>query len=163
VLKQLLCSAPPPPPPNVEPFDENPASGTVRQRLEKHRESPSCAPCHRQMDDVGFALENFDAVGQYRAKDERNRDIDTSGLELFGQPISDAVSLAAAIESNPAFMRCFVEHLYAYSTGRTASTAEKVGLEALAQASDQHQNRLLPLLKTIIQSDAFRLRKASAP
>src|SRR5438477_5156392 len=80
ILANLLDTPPPPPPANVPPLKENSGTGlSVRQRLEEHRENPACSSCHRLMDPLGFALENFDAVGHWRAKSEAGTPIDTTG------------------------------------------------------------------------------------
>src|SRR2546429_8036282 len=83
ILENLLGTHPPDPPPNVPPLKPNPATGpqTMRQRMEEHRANPACSSCHRMMDPIGFALENFDGIGKWRTKEAGQR-LDTLGQHV---------------------------------------------------------------------------------
>src|SRR5262249_37098394 len=101
ILENLLGAAPPPPPPNVPPLPDNEGSGdptTVRARVERHRENPVCASCHARMDQLGFGLENFDAVGRWRDQDrDAHARIDASGVLPDGTMFNGPAELRAAI------------------------------------------------------------------
>ncbi len=155
VLAKLLCSAPPPPPANVPPFNEDESAGSVRQRLETHRQNDACAGCHTQMDTIGFALENFDAAGAYRTTDDRGGAIDTTGLDLEGTPISDRATLAAAIKANPGYPDCVVRHLYSYAVGRAVTLDDAAAVTELTNASAQTGYELPALIEIIAKSPAF--------
>ena len=102
ILTNILGTPPPAPPPNVPALKENNEGGkvlSVRERLEEHRKSPACASCHKIMDPLGFALENFDAIGQWRAKSEDGAPIDASGVLLDGSKVDGPTTLRAALMS----------------------------------------------------------------
>jgi hypothetical protein len=154
VLDNLLCTSPPPPPPGVEGGVDTAdlASLTLRERLEKHQEDPVCASCHSAMDPIGFALENFDAIGQYRATDG-GREINTTG-HLFGDiPFANAIELFERLSEQPYVYRCMVEKLYTYS-GRPPLRIDAVQhIEELTQAfidSDYSLRELLVAMTTHI-------------
>ncbi len=164
-LRELfLCQVVPPPPPNVDFSnleEPDPTIKTARGRLKIHNENPSCAGCHKLMDPVGLALENFDGGGQFR-KTEDGAALDTSG-ELDGVSYEDARGLAEALRNHPSLPECLVERLYAYATGGPLTgridwpITEYLGAEF---ASNGY--RLKALLKTIAMSDAFSHVRASA-
>ena len=107
ILENLLGAPPPPPPPNVPPLEENKSGGKVlsmRERMEQHRANPVCASCHARMDPLGFALENFDAIGQWRTRGRRTAPIDASGgaarrheVRRAGRPAQHAAQPARAV------------------------------------------------------------------
>src|SRR5262249_1588473 len=98
VLEQILGTPPPPPPAEVPNIDQNhELTGTFRQRMEQHRANPSCAGCHARMDGIGFAFENFDAIGAYRTK-EGNANIDTSGTLPGGVEFKGPSELKAILK-----------------------------------------------------------------
>src|SRR6185503_9750875 len=106
VLGRLFCDEPPPPPGNVPPLDVGPQSGSMRQKLEQHvKAGVACSGCHDLLDPIGLALENFDAVGEWRTMDGPYP-IDTSGLSYQGHTISDVATLAALVKSDPRFVPC---------------------------------------------------------
>ncbi len=114
-------NAPPPPPPNVPALKDNTPGGkqlSVRERMEEHRKNPACAVCHKMMDPVGFALENFDAVGQWRDT-EAGKPIDASGVLLDGTKVDGPVALREAILKRPqTFAGTMTEKLLTYALGR---------------------------------------------
>ena len=98
ILTTLLSIPPPPPPPNVPPLAENGAGGppkSVRERLEQHRANPFCAGCHQTIDPVGFALENFNPVGQWRTTTEDGKPVDASGVLWDGSKVSSTPRISA--------------------------------------------------------------------
>ena len=124
LLENLLGSPPPPPPPNVPALSENDESGaptTVRERMERHRASPTCAACHAKMDPMGFALENFDAVGRWRSIDrEANAPIDPSGTLPDGTPFTTPAEFRMALLREPwasEFVSTVTNKLLTYAIG----------------------------------------------
>jgi hypothetical protein len=161
VLKQLLCTPPPPPPNNVPPFNEDTSAGTVRERLEAHR-AGACAVCHKPMDPIGFALENFDAAGQYRTTDG-GQPIDKSGLVVRGHDVSDLTSLAAVVKADPGFAPCVVRNLYSYGVGHEAGPSEEGSLKALAGATVAAGNDFTKLIHSLVSTDAFLTHQGARP
>ncbi len=154
----LLCQVVPPPPPNVDfSVVNNPDSHypTQRDRVMAHVENPSCAGCHKIMDPIGLALENFDGAGNFRLR-ENGVLIDTSG-SLDGVQFEDAIGLARALQDNPALPACLVQRLYSYGVGGSADaeTGNRAFLEFVNQQFAEAGYRLPDLLRTIALSDAF--------
>src|SRR5262249_15028411 len=124
LLENFLGTPPPPPPPNVPSLKENGEGAkptTVRERLEQHREKPVGATCHRNMDPLGFALENFDAIGQWRSVDAESKDtIDPSGAFNDGTKFDGIVAFRKALvgQRKVQFTDTVVEKLMTYATGR---------------------------------------------
>lgn len=122
VMSQLLCATVLPPPANVNTsLDPGNSGGTLREQLARHREIASCAVCHRMMDPIGLALENYDAIGAYRTEDAGTT-IDVSGQLPDGRSFNGRQELAALIAADPNFPRCMAEQLYTYALGRTPDT-----------------------------------------
>ncbi len=160
----LLCQTVPPPPPNVDfSLVLNPDSQypTQRQRVEAHLENPSCAGCHKIMDPMGLALENFNGSGRYR-ETENGAPIDTSGV-LDGVEFQDVAGLAQALHDNPALPSCFVQRLFSYGFGGPATPDDNLLLDHFNATFASHGYRVPDLLRTIALSDAFsRIRNDEA-
>ncbi|HEX2138729.1 MAG TPA: DUF1592 domain-containing protein [Woeseiaceae bacterium] len=154
----LLCQVVPKPPPNVD-FSgvNNPDSHypTQRDRVMAHVENPSCAGCHKIMDPIGLALENFDGAGKFRLR-ENGALIDASG-SLDGVEFEDALGLAQALKDNPALPECLVQRLFSYSVGGPADVNRQDGafLDYVNEQFAAEGYRLHDLLRTIALSDAF--------
>src|SRR6185436_9777087 len=104
ILEQLLGSPPPPPPPNVPELKEKQSLGTVltmRERMAEHRANPYCAGCHAMLDPIGFALENFDPIGQFRTVDENLVPVDASGALPDGTAFDGLAGFRAALVARP--------------------------------------------------------------
>ena len=124
LLENVLGTPPESPPPNVEALVETvegQKASTVRARLEAHRTNPSCNACHGVIDPLGFALENFDAVGRWRVKDrEAGAPIDASGVLVDGTAVTGPVELRAALLERPdQFVQTLTEKLMTYGLGRS--------------------------------------------
>jgi hypothetical protein len=159
ILEQILCSAPPPPPPNVPPLPvEQTPTGSLRQRLEQHRSDPRCAGCHALMDPLGFALENFDAIGAFRTSDA-GFPIDASGDVASLGHFDGATALSALLEQDSRFHRCVVQQLFTYALGRAPEIEDGDRLLAMTAAFEQGGGKLKDLLSIIATSDAFRSRR----
>jgi len=161
----LLCQHVPEPPPGVDfSIVNSPSSSypTQRDRVNAHLENASCAGCHKIMDPIGLALENFDGDGSFRST-ENGVAIDTSG-DLDGVKYADAVGLAQAVHDNPGLPRCLVQRMYSYGTGGPAGTSEREILGYLNERFSSEEYRLRDLLRTIVLSDAFsRLKEPQDP
>jgi Protein of unknown function (DUF1592)/Protein of unknown function (DUF1588)/Protein of unknown function (DUF1595)/Protein of unknown function (DUF1587)/Protein of unknown function (DUF1585) len=160
VLGQLLCSEPPPPPPNVPALTESSVTPTtLREQMQQHRASASCAACHNLMDPIGLAFENFDAVGQYRATDTGNP-IDTRGTLPDGTAFEGQGTLAASIAAGPEFDRCFSSKVFGYALGRQVAEYDNCTLDELTSKLQKPGAGLSDLINDIAQTSAFRLRHA---
>ncbi len=156
VREILLCQPVPPPPPNVD-FSalEDPKSPfkTVRERINFHQKNPACAGCHKIMDPLGLALENFDGVGRYRDT-EKGAPIDTSGA-LDGRPFKDVAGLGVVLHDHPALTSCLVKRAYAYGTGGPTTPGDKDKLDYFGARFAAGGYTLPALLKTLALSNAF--------
>lgn len=161
----LLCQLVPEPPADVDfSVVNNPDSHypTQRDRVKAHSENPSCAGCHRIMDPIGLALENFDGAGNFRLR-ENGVLIDTSG-NLDGVKYDDALGLAQALHDNPALPRCLVQRLFSYGIGGPAGTKSRAFLQYVSDGFAAEGYRLHDLLRTIVLSDAFsRIKEPEDP
>lgn len=158
VLSQLLCRTPPPPPPGIPPLPTTPPPGaTQRQILEQHASLAACAGCHAQMDPIGFALENFDAVGHYRATDNGSP-IDATAT-VDGQPIDGAAQLEEVIKADPALPACLVQTVYSYAVGRSVAAGDGAALSAITQRFIAGGGSLSELIYDVATSSAFTQRR----
>ncbi len=163
VLEQILGAPPPPPPANVPelPEDKTVATGSLRVRMEAHRKNPSCANCHAKMDPIGFALENYDAVGAFRTKDGEFP-IDPSGELTDGTKIAGPEELKRTIRERPrAFARCLIEKMMTYGLGRGLEYYDQPSVEKIANQVAEHDYKFSVLIAEIVKSDPFRLRRGN--
>jgi hypothetical protein len=153
----LMCQKVPDPPANVDftlvSDNHNPRYRTARERLSAHSTEPSCAGCHRVMDPLGLALENFDGAGQFRAT-ENDAPIDTRGT-LDGHEFRDPGGLATALARSPAVTACLVNRAFAYGLGRTPGAAQRSLLEYLEARFAADGYRVPELFRMIALSKAF--------
>lgn len=157
ISERMLCMDIPPPPGDVNTVLPEPMMGpqTMRQRLAKHNENPTCASCHVRMDGIGLALEHFDALGAYRDKDQ-GLAIDASG-EVHGIAKFDGLDgLASLVRERPELDRCWVRSLYRHATGHYEAEADEQALEDVDGKFEESNYRLKQLLVEIVVSDAFR-------
>jgi hypothetical protein len=160
VLDNLLCSPPPPPPPGVTGLDRQTgmaATGTVRQRMERHRANPACAACHLGMDPIGFGLESFDAIGAYRS-DDGGQPLDTKGTMPDGRSFQNAPELGAIIAADPRFAPCIAEKMATYALGRGLSDDDRPFVENVAAAAGNAGRSLAAYVQAIAASIPFRQR-----
>jgi hypothetical protein len=161
VLEVLLGAPPPLPPANVPPLAEtvnNAHVRTVRERIEDHRKSPTCAGCHRIMDPIGLALENFDATGRWRANDG-GLPVDARGELYDGQPLDGPASLRRALVSHAeAFRAGFAEHLLAYALGRVLDVTDMPAARAVARSGARGGDRFSAYVMAIVTSGPFQMR-----
>lgn len=162
VLEQILGEPPPPPPPNVPelPEDEQAAAGaSLRERLELHRKNPSCANCHAKMDPIGFALENYDAVGAYREQDGEFV-IDPSGKFPDGTPFAGPQELKSIVrEKKTLFARCLAEKMLTYALGRGVEYYDRPTVERIVKQLADQDYKFSTLVAEIVKSDPFLQRR----
>jgi hypothetical protein len=164
VLEHLLGAPPPAAPPQVPTLTENKRGEepkTLRARLEKHRENPTCFSCHGVMDPLGFALENFSAVGQFRAHDpDTLTPIDATGVLPDGTPVAGPGDLRRALASHPEqFVEAFTENLLTFALGRTADYRDMPLVRSIVREAAGDDYRFESLVLGIVSSDAFRKRE----
>jgi len=164
ILDRLLGTPPAPPPPNVPTLAENrpgQKAQTVRERIEQHRSNPTCMGCHGVMDPLGFALENFDTVGQYHAKDAQTLTaIDTSGVLPDGTPIKGPEDLRKALAAKPdQFVQALTENLLTYALGRGTDYQDMPAVRKIVRSAAGDNYRFESIVLGIISSDAFRKRE----
>jgi mono/diheme cytochrome c family protein len=170
VLDKILGTPPTPPPPNTA-TDLSQAAGeapkTVRARLEQHRDKATCKQCHGVIDPTGLALENFDAIGQFRTVDREaaNAPIDASTVLPSGVAINGPVELRAQLADNPAtFARALAEKLMMYAVNRELEYYDMPQVRAIVRGAAKNNYTLSALVLGIVNSDAFRRQgPADAP
>jgi hypothetical protein len=162
ILENMLGDPPPPPPPSVEELNEDgELLGTLRERMEQHREVESCAVCHRQMDTLGFGLENFDAIGAWREHDGGSA-IDPSGVLPGGVSFRGPAELMAILADQNAgnFSRCLTEKMLTYALGRGLQSSDRCAVDRILGQLRAAQYRFSGLVLAIVTSDPFLMREA---
>jgi len=162
ILQQVLGTPPPPPPPDVPKLDETPQAAdasSLRERTELHRANPQCASCHQQMDPLGFALENYDAIGRWRTKDGPFP-IDPSGELVGGRKFADAQELKQVLGTTAAktFTRAFVKNLMTYALGRGLEVQDYCTLEEIRKQLVEDDYRIRSVVFGIVESRAFQFQ-----
>jgi hypothetical protein len=161
ILENILGAPPSPPPSGVEALNEGQAagpSGTVRERMERHRAEPGCASCHRRMDPLGFGLENFDAVGGWRTHDG-GRPVDPSGKLPGGKEFRGPAGLRAVLLSRrEAFARCLVEKVLTYALGRGLRRSDRRGVDRIVAELARDGYRFSALVLAVVESEPFQAR-----
>ena len=159
VLEQVLNTPPPPPPENVpELEDQSELKGTLRQVMEQHRANTLCASCHKRMDPLGFAFENFDPVGVWRDK-EGGADVDASGELPDGKTFKGPDGLKQILrQNNSLFSRCLSEKMLTYALGRGLEPYDRRAVDKIVQAVANDDYRFATLISEIVKSDVFQMR-----
>jgi hypothetical protein len=166
VLENLLGTPPPPPPGDVPPFpDEAGEDGqprSVRERLAQHRKNPTCANCHAPMDPLGFALENFDAVGKWRLLDA-NAPIDASGVLVDGTSFTGPAELRRVLtDRKEQIVRTVAEKLLTYAVGRGLESHDAPIVRQIARGAAARDHRWSSVILEIVKSTPFRMRRAES-
>ena len=165
VMEVLMGSPPPPPPPNVPALDETAAERgnrilTTRERMELHRANPVCSACHRFIDPIGLALDNFDVTGKWRIR-ENGAPLDTRGTFYDGTPISELAELRDALLKRPIpLARTFTQNMLAYATGRSITYVDAPAIRAITRQAEENDYRMSSFILGIVKSDAFRMKRA---
>ena len=157
VLTNIMGTPPPPPPPNVPPLKEI-ASGTMRQRLEEHRTNAACAACHKVMDPIGFSLENFNAIGQWRTVDQ-GEPIDASSVLADGTPINGTPALLDFLAARPdQFVRTMTRMLLTYALGRGTEYYDEPVVRMIERDAAKQDFRFSALVMGIVNSPPFQMQ-----
>ena len=167
VMEVLLASPPPAPPPNVPTLDETKAESgdhqlTTRQRMEQHRANPACTSCHKVIDPLGLALENFDVTGKWRLRDN-GAPVDPVGDLYDGTRMDGPAGLRAALlKHQDMFVLSFTERLMTYSLGRRVEYFDLPTIRKITRDAAKSNNRFSAFVMGVVTSRAFQMSKADA-
>jgi hypothetical protein len=166
IMEVVMGTPPPPPPPNVPALEETTESGadgkalTTKQRMEIHRANPTCNSCHRFIDPIGLALDNFDVTGRWRIK-EAGVPLETLGELYDGTPIDGpGALLEALLEREVPLVRTFTTNLMAYALGRRVEYYDQPAVRAIAREAAANDYRISSFVMGIVKSDAFQMQRA---
>lgn len=162
IMENFLGESPPPPPDGVQELEEQPELlGSLRERMEQHRENPACGVCHRTMDVLGFGLENFDGTGAWRDQDGRHS-IDPSGSLPGGLDFETSGELMQILAENKQedFCRCLTEKMLTYALGRGLQTYDRCTVDSVLDQMEQDDFRFVSMIQGIVLSEPF-LNRAS--
>jgi hypothetical protein len=169
ILKTFLDTPPPPPPPDVPTLEESNKRAdatpkSVRDQLELHRQLAACSSCHRVIDPPGFALENFDSVGQWRAAMPNGAKIDANGVLADGSKLNGPADLRQAILSRPeAFVTVITERMMIYALGRGLEPSDMPVVRSIVREAGKNGYRLSAVVNEIIKSAPFQMRTRLDP
>ncbi len=162
VLENILGSPPPPPPPNVPSLDagtKSPVAQTLRERMEQHRHNPVCASCHTRMDPIGFALENFDAIGRWRTTDG-GKPIDPSGTLADGSKVGGSADLRRVLAGHRReFTVTVIEKMLTYALGRGVELTDMPAVRAIERDAAAHEYRWSSIILGVARSVPFQMRR----
>jgi hypothetical protein len=164
ILENILNSPPPPPPPNVPPLDEETAGVTqsLREQMEQHRANPSCAVCHSKMDPLGFALENYDAIGKWREKDGKFS-IDTAGSLPDGTRFGGPSDLRDALATRtPQFAEALTHKMMVYALGRGLESYDRRSINSILRNWETKGYAFQQLIFEIVHSLPFQSRRGES-
>jgi hypothetical protein len=165
ILEAILGTPPPSPPPNVPPLKENEGAQvmSVRARLELHRKNPPCSGCHAVMDPLGFSLENFDGIGEWRTKEPGGSGVspvDPSGQLADGTKIDGPVALRNAIMRHPEqFVRTLTEKMLTYGLGRGLEYYDMPTVRGIARDASRNDYKFSSIVLGIVKSTPFQMRR----
>jgi len=166
VLEVLLGTPPPPPPPNVPDLEATAEAGegrlrTVRERMEQHRANPACASCHRMIDPIGLALENFDVTGAWRLKDN-GTPVDAASQLYDGTALAGPADLhAALLRRSNVLVQTFAENLMTFALGRRLEFSDMPAVRPIVRQANADDGRFSAFVLGIVKSAAFRMKAAS--
>ncbi|MBA3269038.1 MAG: DUF1592 domain-containing protein [Acidobacteria bacterium] len=167
VMEVLLGTPPPPPPPNVPDLEETKGVKedrvlSVRERMEQHRANPACTSCHKVIDPLGLALENFDPSGKWRIKDS-GVPVDPTGVMYDGTKINGPADLRQALMNHKdAILLSFTESLMTYGLGRSVESYDMPAIRAIVRDAAKKEHRMSAFISGVVNSAAFRMAKPSA-
>ena len=166
VMEVMMGSPPPAPPPNVPALEETKGEMagkvlTVRERMEEHRKNPQCTSCHRVIDPLGLALENFDVTGKYRIKDA-GMPVDPSGVLYDGTPMNGPEGLRnALIKHEDAFLLSFTEHLLTYALGRRIEANDMWAVRRVIGDAEKKNLKISSFVQAVAASPLFTMGRAA--
>jgi hypothetical protein len=165
VMEVLLGTPPPSPPPVIPPLEQAGEPGklmSIRQKMEAHRSNAVCAACHKMMDPIGFALENYDGVGVWRTKDS-GFPIDATGKMFDGAKLDGPASLRKAILNHTdSFLGTFSENLLSYASGRVLEPGDMPAVRAVERQAARNNDKFSAFVLAVVNSGPFRMRRAGA-
>ena len=167
VMEVLLNSPPPPPPPGVPDLEATPASSegrplTVRERMEQHRKSPACSSCHKMMDPIGLAMENFDVTGRWRVRDN-GMPIDSRGELWDGTKVQSIAELNdALLKRRETLLRTFTRNLLAYAVGRRVQAYDMPTVRQIVRDAGAKEHRISAYILGVVNSPPFRMQRAES-
>ena len=163
VLENILAAPPPPPPNNIPPLEDTEASGevlTLREKMEIHPANPVCAVCHNQMDPIGFGLENYGAIGQWRTVDA-GKPINSTGRLPNGIEFQGPAELQAALLDDPRiFVSAFTQKLLAYALGRPVEYYDMPVVRKIVDDAAAADYRFSSIVLGTVNSVPFQMRRA---
>jgi hypothetical protein len=160
ILDNLLGMPPPPPPPDVPGLEASRGTKprSLREQVELHRANAVCATCHKLMDPIGFAMENFDAVGAWRTRDAGSP-IDASGQLMDGTKVDGVLSLRQALMKRPeVFVGTFTEKLLTYALGRGLDYHDRPAVRAIVREAAADNYQFTSLVMAMVKSTPFQMR-----
>jgi hypothetical protein len=161
ILENLLGAPPPAPPANVPPLDATKLEGTLRQRMEQHRKNATCAVCHSVMDPLGFSLENFSPLGQWRTTDD-GFPVDAGGAMPDGRRFEGVDGLREALLAKPdLFITVLTEKLMIYALGRGIEPSDMPAVRAITREAARDGQRFSTLILGLVRSVPFQMRSAA--
>ncbi len=168
VSESIFGKSPPPPPANVDPIEPNPSDApkaTIRMKLEAHTHDPNCASCHSKIDPLGFAFDNYDAIGRWRSEEivpdgiGSHPKVDPSGTLPDGRSFADAADFKnLLLDDIDAFNATFVEKLATFALRRAMTVDDRAALSRIADESKSHGYRTRSVVEALVLSDLFRSR-----
>ena len=161
VLQNILGTPPEPPPGDIPPLEESNAGGerSVREQLERHRSNPACASCHRNMDPLGFGLENYDAIGRWRDR-EGKFPVDATGTLPDGQMFTTPGEMRTLLASHlPQFSRTLTEKMMTYALGRGLNPFDRRAVDTILRALAADGYHFQTMVRQVVQSVPFRSRR----
>ena len=168
IMEVLLGSPPPPPPADVPPFDDTKAATatgkplSTRERMEEHRKNPACQSCHKVIDPLGLALDNFDTLGAWRIKDN-GVGIDSNGVLYDGTKMNGPADLRQALlNHSEGLIRNFTDNLMSYAIGRRIEYYDQPSIRAITRKAAQNGNHFSSFVLGIVNSPAFQMSTAEA-
>ncbi len=166
VMEVFLNSPPPPPPPGVPDLEATPGAVdgrnlTVRQRMEAHRSNPACSSCHKMMDPIGLAMENFDVTGRWRVRDN-GMPIDSRGDLWDGSKATGLIELQSALlRQQETLLRTFTRNLLAYGAGRRVTAYDMPTIRKIVRDAAAKDHRMSEYILGVVRSPAFQMQRVS--
>lgn len=168
VSEAIFGKTPPPPPANVDPIAPNPPDSpkaTIRERIEAHAQDPNCAACHRKIDPLGLAFDQYDAIGQWRTRERVEKGlgddppVDASGVMPDGRAFRDVAEFKEFIAADrERFLQAFVEHLCTYALRRVLTIDDREDLQTIVQSARNQQYQLKDIVREVALSDLLKQR-----
>ena len=168
ISEAVFGKSPPPPPANVDPIEPNPPDqpkATIRQKLEAHAKDANCAACHRNIDPLGLAFDQFDAIGQWRTHEHvgkgtgANPPVNAAGTLPDGRPFRDAAQFKQLLLTDrDRFLKAFVEHLCTYGLRRVLTVDDREAVQSIVEEAKRGQYRLKDIVRAVAVSDLFQKR-----